>query len=311
MIRTKKRRGRPNKKAVQLKKERQQLHYTEETDIIITLPYCSEDKESETINSSNSDGGDYVDNANDVGTVDDIDIDNDIDNDNDNEKDYYTINYSEENNELGYISECSNKTDLYKEIEERDNLIKKLKDINMNLRKDLENMNKDIKQKYEITELKKKLSEASILNIDGNKIVLNSKCKVDCAHCTLPVSDIPWLMPYAYINGCYYVNDKRIFCSPNCSLRYNDRILCDHRQKIRHGLIIKMYQEICNTDKPLKSALDPEDCLDKFGKTLTPSEYKKSLNILTSNSKDVLPLMIPCITIEEAQNKGITCTNVI
>jgi hypothetical protein len=320
MIKQTKRRGRPNKIEVQRKKDRNNRNKNEENDIIITLPSCSDDykdynHDSNDSNDSNSGNGN--------GNGDDG---NDNDNDNDNEKtknsekDYYTINYSDENNDLGYISEDQSsgsyksvKPDFYLEISERDKLIKKLTQENNNLRKDLEEIKKKgIHLSLGKKELSEKMSKLTILNIvDGNKLILKSKCDIDCIHCTLDISGIPWLMPVSYINGAYYVNSDRIFCSPNCMLRYNDRILNDHRQKIRHGLIIKMYQEIYDTEEILKSALDPEDCLKKFGKEWSPNKFKQNLNLLTYNSKEILPIMIPCITIDEARKNGISCTTVI
>ena len=304
MIKQTKRRGRPNKIEVQRKKDRNNRNKNEENDIIITLPSCSDDYKDY----NNSDGNNESDNDNNNDNDRNNESDNnDNDNDNDNndktknsEKDYYTINYSDENNDLGYISEDqssgsykTDKTDFYVEISERDKLIKKLTLENNNLRKDLEEIRK---KGIQITlgkkELSEKMSKLSILNIvDGNKLILKSKCDIDCVHCTLDISGIPWLMPVSYINGAYYVNSDRIFCSPNCMLRYNDRILNDHRQKIRHGLIIQMYQEIYDTDETLKSALDPEDCLKKFGKEWSSNKFKQNLNLLTYNSKETLPIM--------------------
>ena len=313
MIHPIKKRGRPNKTEVKKKRDRLKKTNKEEKDIVITLPACSQDdsdNNSDSDRESDRDSG--TSSRNRGSTI--------IENKEDVDDDFYTINHSDEDNDLGYISEDignkddSEDIDIYKELRERDKLIKKLTDENQQLRQEVQDIKKkgSVIQNISKPELLEKMSRLKLLNIvDGNKIVLNSKCEVDCQHCTLDISGIPWFMPISYVNDAYYVNCNRIFCSPNCMLRYNERILNDHRQKIRHGLIIQLYQEIYETDDTLKSALDPEDWLKKFGKDWTRNKFKQNLNILTNDVKNKLPLMVPCMTIEEVINAGIKYTDVI
>ncbi len=307
MIHPIKKRGRPNKTETEKKRDRLKKHTKEEKDIVITLPACSDDDDSENDGHDGHDDNDGHDESNES-------------NENDINNDYYTINHSDEDNDLGYISsngdykDESDDTDVYKEFKERDKLIKKLQDENQALRQQLDDVKKKGSNINSIgkKELTEKMSRINILDIvNSNKIVLKSKCEIDCHHCTLDISGIPWLMPVSYVNNAYYVNRDRIFCSPNCMLRYNERILNDHRQKIRHGLIIQLYQQIYETDTPLKSALDPEDWLKKFGKDWTRNKYKQNLNILTNNATNKLPIMIPCMTVDEVANVGINCTDVV
>lgn len=325
------RRGRPKKEEAKKRREREKRNRKKEKDIVITLPTFSDDEDDYRNNSSSKGKGNNKSKNN----------------DSDDSHDYYTINHSDGENDLGYISDDvasnsnsnsntntnnnananngegsdtdmgigmdygddSDDADVYKELREQIKMNKKLISENQELREEMKEMKKKGSKNNSLNqkELKKAFTKCKFLSlVNGKNLVMKSKSDSACVHCTLDIQGLPWMMPVAYIGGSYYIDPKqRAFCSPSCMLRYNERILKDHRQKIRHGLIVQLYQEIFDTDEELQSALDPEDCLKKFGGQMTNNKYRMSLNILTNDPLASLPIMIPCITAEEARKAGI------
>lgn len=148
-------------------------------------------------------------------------------------------------------SSCENENDnenetndqvkyLLKKINERDQIIKDLKD-KLNSSKRLTNG---------VNEKKVQEMGLKLLSLDNKKISLNKgNCRCWWDHNDF--AEYPSFIVERYHNKVYYVIG--CFCSASCALAYNIKYLDDYRVSERHGLTVQLHREMTgsNNDVPI------------------------------------------------------------
>lgn len=219
----------------------------------------------------------------------DIDMDNLSDLDEDDE-DNNATNELPSGGEMLTLSDDENTSstkniyDLTKELNEKNKLIRKLKDELLENKSLIDELNTGGKS------MDSKVSKMNIpmINNTTNEKVIPEKTDVACWWCTHQFDTCPTYLPDHYHDGIFHVFGN--FCSDNCKCAYNIR-MNDYKTRERHYLIIQMAKIIDKSVKEIIPAPSPE-ILEKFGGPVNITEYRKNFVKPTKEYRFMIPPMI-------------------
>lgn len=235
---------------------------TESNSIILHLPICGIDSESDDDNESSEKTRMSIKES------DKFDDDED----------------TKENNLIVYLSE--EESDDYdvnyfkKELNKKEQVIKKLQE------EITKSENADSASAHKVLNTKKLNSKVISIN---KQFSIGEKTKIACWWCTETFDNIPCHIPEKYYDNKYYVFG--CFCSCQCALAY---VLKDDEYRLinRVSLLKRMYAELYETQDPLCAAA-PKEVLQKFGGSQTIEEYRTIKGIKIKEYKmNMAP--IPC-----------------
>jgi hypothetical protein len=280
-------RGRPRKNQIIekiVKKEHKTNFIKQEKEIILHLPLLMRD-----LNNKNKDNNFTIDNDSDESN-DSNDSDDDIIKQNDENNTILTLSDEEPDQE----NVNKNYYDLLKESQEKDKIIRQLKDEILGYNNVLTEYNNVVGEKENYV-LNMKIP---LINYINGKQITPTKTDVCCWWCTYSFESIPIFIPEFYHDNKYYVFG--CFCSFNCAFSYNLN-MNDYKIKDRHSLLINMVSIIYN--KKIDENIEPapqREVLEKYGGPITINEYRKNFKSCVKEYRLIIPPMssiIPSIEI--------------
>jgi len=178
------------------------------------------------------------------------------------------------------------------ELKKKDNIIKKLRETLINVKKNSYN-NSDISGNA-----KSKLINMKLLNINkNNELIIVDKTDVACWWCAHNFNCMPCFIPERYCDDKYYVFG--CFCTYSCAMAYNLN-MNDYRVSVRTSLIKKLCTEIFGNAN-VKSA-PPKELLIMFGGDMSIDDFRNQSLINKKEFKIKIPPMIPLLmSVEENQ----------
>ena len=245
----------------------------EEDEIILRLQTFSDDKYGSSDSSTESDSSSDSEDNN-----------------------FFTINETTEcgtKNIKSYITDDENEKhtdsdDLYRELKNKDKLIKKLTDQINNI-----NTLGTYSANTATRDIVKQLHDLKLLNVgNSGSVKIVSKTNIKCWHCTYNFDGPPFFIPDAYINGYFYVFG--CFCSLNCAATYNLHTLNDSRTKTRHSLILILFHKIFGTHNKFVYAARKE-LLEDYGGVMTIGKFRESFMTINKEYTMTIPPMLPLV----------------
>lgn len=217
---------------------------------------------------------------------------------NSDENNFFTINETTEgctkhNMKYGADDNCESDNDitvddLYKELKDKERLIKKLTD-KVNYMSTCGTYSANTATK----DVVKHLHNLKLLDVNNlTAIKISDNTQIKCWNCTHNFNGPPFFIPDSYINGYFYVFG--CFCSLNCAATYNLHILNDSRTKTRHSLILIIFHKIFGTHNKLVYA-PRKELLEDYGGLITIDEYRKSFMTINKEHSMKIPPMLPLV----------------
>lgn len=220
----------------------------------------------------------------------DIDMDNlsDLDEDENNDENNNTggVNSGEMLTFLDDENTSSTKNlyDLTKELNEKNKLIRKLKDELLENKSTIDELN-----------VSDKMADSTVTNMNipmidntNKEKIVPEKTDIVCWWCTHTFDTYPTYLPDHYHDGIFHVFGN--FCSDNCKCAYNIR-MNDYKTRERHYLINQMAKMIDKSTKEIVPAPSPE-ILKKFGGPVEIDEYRRNFIKPTKEFRFMIPPMI-------------------
>lgn len=233
---------------------------------------------------------------------------------NDSGEDHFTVNDTETRNNIDSISEDDETTDsesdsnnttilpagftnnktltvanLLKEIKKRDAIIARLQNRNSGMSTYANNKASNIS--YHCVQVADTKS--------GKKFVPKiTECK--CWWCNETFNNLPAYIVNYYANETYFVFGN--FCSFNCSLKYNVKMLKDYKCNTRYALTNSLRIKVTGDPSPIKFAGDPESLIQKGG-ICTIEKFREGFSVISPSLRMNMPPLIPLIhVLEEFKN---------
>lgn len=183
--------------------------------------------------------------------------------------------------------------DVMQELQEKDKLIRQLKDEILEYNNVLTEYNNSIGEKENcIIEMK-----IPLIDFKDGKHIIPSKTDVCCWWCTYNFETIPVYIPELYHSETFYVFG--CFCSFNCAAAYNLN-MNDYKIKDRHSLLMNMAINVYKKNIDLEIFIAPQrEVLEKFGGPVGIIEFRKNFKSCAKEYRLILPPMASIIpTIE-------------
>lgn len=139
-----------------------------------------------------------------------------------------------------------------------------------------------------------------MVNTDTGKSFAPKETKCDCWWCDDTFDDLPAYIVNYYRNGAYYVFGN--FCSFNCALTYNIKMLKDFKCNTRHALTNSLRIKVTGNTSPIKFAGDRELLKSKGGK-VTIEKFREGFSVMSSNLKMNIPPLIPLVHVIEERRR--------
>jgi len=193
------------------------------------------------------------------------------------------------------------------------NTIKELKSVVKYQNKEIESLKKELEEYKKLSEQTSnveyyKMNERKIYKIDlklihvedGRKIVVE-KTNIPCWWCTYNFDNFPCFLPVKYYEDEYHVFG--CFCSVRCVITYNMN-MTDYNVWDRHGLILKMYKELIDSNSCIASTpAPPREAFEKFGGKETYEGYRNTVGGYIKEYRLILPPMTSITPIIEETYK--------
>jgi hypothetical protein len=120
--------------------------------------------------------------------------------------------------------------------------------------------------------------------------------KIECWWCDTLFDNLPAYIPNYYRNGIFYVFGN--FCSFNCALKYNIKMLKDFKCQTRQALINNLRMRTTGNTAPIRLADERELLVSKGGK-ITIEKFREGFSVITPNMKINIPPLIPLVHVIE------------
>lgn len=133
----------------------------------------------------------------------------------------------------------------------------------------------------------------------GEKFV-PGRTDIECWWCHKQFNNLPAYIVNYYRNAIYYIFGN--FCSFNCSLKYNIKLLKDYKCNTRHALTNSLRIKVTGDTKPIKFATDPE-LLQSMGGPLTIEKFREGFSVVTSDMRMNMPPTIPLVHVIDQGRK--------
>jgi len=265
-------RGRPRKNQIMekpIKREIKNNIFNQEKEIILHLPLLLKDLDN-NVKDNNFDINDGSDKS--------VSDDNVL----------LTLSDDEQPNHQNYY-------DILNELQEKDKLIRQLKDeilgyssvlteYNNSNDKSKSNMNVNLKIPF--------------IDYNSGNEIIPEKTNICCWWCTYNFDTMPIYIPEIYHNSMYYVFG--CFCSFNCAAAYNLN-MNDYKIKERYSLLMNMAMSIYKKDITSEFSVAPKkEILEKFGGPISINEYRNNFKLCSKEYRLIIPPMssiIPSVEI--------------
>jgi hypothetical protein len=112
--------------------------------------------------------------------------------------------------------------------------------------------------------------------------------------------NLPVYIVSYFRKGIYYVFGN--FCSFNCALKYNIKMLKDCSWGTRHALTISLKIKVTGNSAPIKFA-GARELLQANGGPDTIKKFREDFSIITTNLRMNMPPIIPLVHVIEQDNK--------
>ena len=234
------------------------------------------DEESDDLDDSGDSGEDNRFTVNDTETKNDIvDSISDFDTNSNESKDVFNMN----NKQLTVKM-------LIEEVKKRDLIIGKLKNKGGSILNTYTS-SKPTNINYHCVQM---------VNSDNMKSFVPNSTQCECWWCDNTFDDLPAYIVNYYRNNIYYVFGN--FCSFNCALKYNIKMLKDFKCNTRHALTNSLRIKVTGVITPIKFAGDRELLISKGGK-ITIEKFRDGFSVISSNLKINIPPLIPLVHVIE------------
>jgi len=186
------------------------------------------------------------------------------------------------------VTATKNIYDVTKELNEKNQIIRKLKDELLE--------NKIIIDEFNLSN--KNVGDSCVTKmcvpmIDSttNKPLIPKKTDIVCWWCTHCFNTVPTYLPDHYHNSKYYVFGN--FCSDNCACSYNFS-MGDYKVRERNSLLKQIRNDLNDTDKIIKDIVPagPREILKKFGGPIDIDKYRKNFENSSKEYRFMVPPMI-------------------
>ena len=134
------------------------------------------------------------------------------------------------------------------------------------------------------------------IHADTEKSFVPKVTDCECWWCDHTFNNLPAYIVNYYRSSTYFVFGN--FCSFNCALKYNIKMLKDFKCDTRHALTNNLRIKVTNSSKPIKFAQERELLKSKGGK-LTIEEFRHGFSVITENFKINMPPLIPLVHVIE------------
>ena len=135
-----------------------------------------------------------------------------------------------------------------------------------------------------------------MVNTDSGAPFVPQTTQCECWWCDDTFEDLPAYIVNYYRNGAYYVFGN--FCSFNCALKYNIKMLKDFKCNTRHALTTSLRIKVTGIKTPIKFAGDRELVKAKGGK-ITIEKFREGFSVISPNLKINMPPLIPLVHVIE------------
>jgi hypothetical protein len=174
---------------------------------------------------------------------------------------------------------------LSSELKKKDEIIKKLKDAMVNMRKNTYG-HSDV-----CGNAKSRLINMKLANINkNNEAIVVDKTNIACWWCSHNFDSLPCFIPDRFCDGKYFVFG--CFCTYSCAMAYNLN-MNDYRVSIRVSLIKKLCSEIFGTANV--PTAPPRELLTYFGGDMNIDEFRNQLVLHKKEFKAKIPPIIPLL----------------
>jgi hypothetical protein len=138
-----------------------------------------------------------------------------------------------------------------------------------------------------------------VASTDNEKNFIPKPTNYKCWWCDESFENLPAYIVNYYRNCTYYVFGN--FCSYNCALKYNIKMLKDFKVNTRHALTNSLRIKVTGNSQPIKFAGDREILKSKGG-NISIEKFREGFSVMTSNMKMNIPPIIPLVhVIEDAR----------
>jgi hypothetical protein len=183
--------------------------------------------------------------------------------------------------------------DILNDLQEKDKLIRQLKDEILEYNSVLTEYNNSNEKSNININLK-----IPLINYNNGNMIVPEKTNICCWWCTYNFDNIPIYIPEIFHNNTYYVFG--CFCSFNCAASYNLN-MNDYKVKERFSLLMNIALSIYKKDITFDFIVAPQkEILDKYGGPITINEFRKNFKSCTKEYRLVIPPMssiIPSVEI--------------
>ncbi len=116
------------------------------------------------------------------------------------------------------------------------------------------------------------------------------KTDIKCWWCDEQFDNLPVFIVNYYRDNIYYVFGN--FCSFNCALKFNVKMLKDYKCSTRHALTLSFRTKVTGLTDPIKMAGDRELLVSKGG-TQTIDKFRKGFSMINQSMQISMPPIIP------------------
>lgn len=135
-----------------------------------------------------------------------------------------------------------------------------------------------------------------VAHADTGKIFVPELTDADCWWCDHGFDDLPVYLVNYYRNGTHYIFGN--FCSFNCALKYNIKMLKDFKCGTRHALTLNLRMKITGETGSVKLA-DDRETLQSKGGTKSIDFFRHGFSIVSVEMRLNMPPMIPLMHVIE------------
>ena len=139
-------------------------------------------------------------------------------------------------------------------------------------------------------------------NVDKNNKFIPKETEYDCWWCDESFDNIPAYLVNNYKNGVYYIFGN--FCSFNCALKYNSKMLNDNKTATRYALTNNLRIKVTGINTPIKMAGDRE-LLKSKGGLYTIEKFREGFNCISSQLRINMPPLIPLLHVIEEDRRDL------
>ena len=135
-----------------------------------------------------------------------------------------------------------------------------------------------------------------VASSDNGKIFEPAFTDCECWWCDHEFDNLPVYLVNYYRGGIYYVFGN--FCSFNCALKYNVKMLKDFKCETRRALTLGLRSKVTGETGPCKFAKDRE-MLKKKGGKMSIDKFREGFTFISIDMKMSMPPMIPLMHVIE------------